>query len=187
MSRGPLITVVPLTLASLDELPVKDLVLFVGTDERPLQGLSGLVDWRLCGGLTRQLREEFVSGAPGESVLTVPGRQLPAVRRIFVFGAGSWEGKRVEQAVALLGPALATVHRAGGTEVAMEPPGWGRLPHDALAAAAVDAAAGAGFDRLVVLAPDARDAEAAVRGPAERRGLDVGNLPQLSSMLGSKR
>jgi hypothetical protein len=176
----------PQTLASLDALPVGDLVLFVGTDERPLQGLAGLVDWRLCGGLTRQLRQEFLTGAPGESLLTVPGPYLPAVRRIFVFGAGAWVGKTVADAVALLGPALATLRRAGSEQVAMTPPGWGQLPHGALATALVDAAAGAGFTRVVLLAPDAREAEAAVRGPAERRGLAVGILPALGSVLGSK-
>jgi hypothetical protein len=184
--QGAQITVMPLSLASLDELPVPDLALFVGTDERPLQDLAGLADWRLCGGLTRQLRAEFVTGAPGESLLTVPGRQLPSARRIFVFGAGAWQGKRVEEAVALLGPAFATIRRAGGDQVAMTPPGWGRFPHDALATAVVDAAAGAGLARVVLLAPDPREAEHVVRGPAQRRGLAVGNLPHVPSVLGSK-
>jgi hypothetical protein len=71
--------VADLSLASLDALDVEALVLLVGP-ERPLQGLAGLVDWRLCGALTRALLGGLYAGAPGEALLVPTGGRLPAAR-----------------------------------------------------------------------------------------------------------
>jgi len=71
--------VADLSLAALDALDVEALVLLVGP-ERPLPGLAGLVDWRLCGALTRALQGGVYGGAPGEALLVPSGGRLPAAR-----------------------------------------------------------------------------------------------------------
>ncbi len=59
-------------------------------DERPLRGALGLVDWRLCGFLSRQLAVGRVRGKRGE-VLLVPARGRLALEKLFVFGLGQRE------------------------------------------------------------------------------------------------
>jgi hypothetical protein len=71
--------VAELSLALLDALDVEALAVLVGP-ERPLQGLAGLVDWRLCGALTRALQGGLYGGAPGEALLLPTGGRLPAQR-----------------------------------------------------------------------------------------------------------
>jgi hypothetical protein len=71
--------VAELSLAVLDALDVESLAVLVGP-ERPLQGLAGLVDWRLCGALTRALQGGVWAGAPGEALLLPTGGRLPAAR-----------------------------------------------------------------------------------------------------------
>ncbi len=71
-------------------------------DERPPHGVAGLVDWRLCGRLSRLMRSGFVTGQLGEVVL-LPGKpQLPFDKLLF-FGAGTRAdfGERVYRTVLL--------------------------------------------------------------------------------------
>ena len=56
----------PLTMEAVDQADAEALCLFVAADERPLTGLAGLADWRLCGRLSRMLRSGIVTGAGGE-------------------------------------------------------------------------------------------------------------------------
>jgi hypothetical protein len=78
------IEVADLSLASLDALDVEALALLVGP-ERPLQGLAGLVDWRLCGALTRALASGLYAAGPGEALLLPTAGRLPA-RRVVALG-----------------------------------------------------------------------------------------------------
>lgn len=73
-----------LGLAALDALDVEALALHVGPD-RPLQGLAGFVDWRLCGALSRIIRGGTYDPDRGEALLVPAGGRL-RVRRIFCFG-----------------------------------------------------------------------------------------------------
>ena len=50
------LTVLPLDLARWDETARVCLVLPVFRDDRPLRGSAGLVDWRLCGWLSRLIK-----------------------------------------------------------------------------------------------------------------------------------
>jgi hypothetical protein len=72
-----------LGLTALDALDVEALALPIGA-ERPLQGVAGYVDWRMCGMLSRAI----VSGAwdpdGGESLLLTSGGRVPPVR-VFCF------------------------------------------------------------------------------------------------------
>ena len=78
------IEVAELGLPALDALDVDALLVFVGP-ERPLQGLAGFADWRLCGALSRAMRSGLFAAAPGEALLLPSGGRLrPA--RVFCFG-----------------------------------------------------------------------------------------------------
>lgn len=73
-----------LGLAAIDALDVDALAVFVGP-ERPLQGLAGFADWRLCGLLSRAIRDGSYLPESGEALLLPPGGRI-AVPRLFCFG-----------------------------------------------------------------------------------------------------
>jgi hypothetical protein len=88
--------VAPLTRALLDGVDdgsggarrrVDLAVLTIFEDERPLQGLAGLCDWRLGGSLSALLRAGFCTGAAGETVL-LPGRRTLPMERLVLLGLG---------------------------------------------------------------------------------------------------
>jgi len=56
-------------------------------DERPFQGLLGLLDWRRDGSLSRLAREGIARGTHGESILLPAGPGLP-VERLVLLGCG---------------------------------------------------------------------------------------------------
>ncbi len=74
-----------LGLPALDALDVDALAVLVGP-ERPLQSLAGFADWRLCGLISRAIRDESYRPETGEALLRPSGGRL-AVPRIFCFGA----------------------------------------------------------------------------------------------------
>lgn len=92
---GVRVEVAPLSRALLDGAPepngprhrVDLVVLPCFEDERPLQGLAGLVDWRMSGRLSTLLRDGFFTGAAGEAVL-LPGRQTLPMARLVLIGLG---------------------------------------------------------------------------------------------------
>lgn len=111
-----------LQLESLDELvDVDALCLFVAEDERPLRGISGYVDWRLCGGLSRVIKNGFFVGA-AQDWLLLPSNGRIGPMRIFVVGLG----KRATLDADALGKALSmaarTLTRAKVDSVALEVP-----------------------------------------------------------------
>src|SRR3989442_7133162 len=71
------LTFFPLTLDAIDQAAAESLCLFVASDERPLTGLAGLVDWRLTARLSRLVRGGQLTGEAGEAVLTSPGPRPP--------------------------------------------------------------------------------------------------------------
>src|SRR5688500_18976964 len=78
----------PPTTAQLDRLRCEALALPVLSDERPLRGALGIVDWRLCGLVSRLVIRGAVSTAPLQTTL-VPGRPKLVVDKVFLFGAGA--------------------------------------------------------------------------------------------------
>ena len=137
----------PLSLDGIDALVGADLVAFVGEAERPLQGLAGLLDWRLCGALTRQLRAGAWSGGRGERVLTVTLGRLQSPR-LFLFGLGPQQGVQPRD----LSEAVEVLQRAGARQLAMAAP-------EPLSGAIVEAAAHADVDRICWLVEDVTQAE----------------------------
>jgi hypothetical protein len=85
------LSVLPLDLARWDESVRDCLVLPVFRDDRPLRGAAGLVDWRLCGKLSRLLKSERASATAGETLMLPPGRRLK-FKRLMWFGLGDAKG-----------------------------------------------------------------------------------------------
>ncbi len=75
------------SLTALDGLNADALVISLTTDDRPLKGLAGYLDWRLCGEVSRFLISEQFTGALGEKILSIAGGRIPA-QRLFYFGWG---------------------------------------------------------------------------------------------------
>ncbi len=75
-------------LTTLDAQRDDLLVLGILEDERPLTGLAGLVDWRLCGALSRWIVSGFATGSWGESVLYPSSHRL-GQRATLVLGLGT--------------------------------------------------------------------------------------------------
>jgi hypothetical protein len=78
------IEVAELGLSAVDALDVDALAVLVGP-ERPLQGLAGYADWRLCGAISRAIRNGLFAAAPGEALLLPSGGRI-APARVFCFG-----------------------------------------------------------------------------------------------------
>src|SRR5262249_23592863 len=73
---------------SVVEAPADTILVPVPEDERPLRGGAGLVDWRLCGRISEQLRSGYVSGQLGEAAL-LPGARPLSPARLLLVGVGS--------------------------------------------------------------------------------------------------
>lgn len=67
--------------------PVDLAILPVFLDERPLLGVAGYLDWRLCGRLSALLRSGFGTGDCDERVLTCGHRNVP-FERVVLLGVG---------------------------------------------------------------------------------------------------
>ncbi len=100
-------------LRVLDDSPAELLVLHAFSDERPLAGLAGLVDWRLAGALSSWRIGGFSTGAFGERVLYPTGRRLSHPRLLFV-GLGKRAEYRSDRA---LGVAEDVINAARGLGV----------------------------------------------------------------------
>ena len=72
---------------SLDVLQSEAILAPFFKDERPLTGVLGLIDWRLCGFVSRLILDGVVVGSLGETVL-VPLRPRFAADKLFLFGLG---------------------------------------------------------------------------------------------------
>jgi hypothetical protein len=75
------------TLANVDGLSCDSIVVGVFSDVRPLAGLLGMIDWRLCGRLSRLFEQGVVTGDDGERVLIPTLGRVPAPR-LFLYGWG---------------------------------------------------------------------------------------------------
>ncbi len=78
------IEVAELGLTAIDGLDVDALAVFVGP-ERPLQGFAGFADWRLCGAISRAIRNGLFQAGDGEALLLPSGGRV-APGRVFCFG-----------------------------------------------------------------------------------------------------
>jgi hypothetical protein len=125
-----------LGLPALDALDVDALAVLVGP-ERPLQGLAGFADWRLCGLISRAIRDASYRPETGEALLRPSGGRI-AVPRIFCFGAPEAPGDAAGWA-AQVARLCQAMHKAGSASWAGALPpipqgevSWGRLFLEAL-------------------------------------------------------
>jgi hypothetical protein len=115
---------VPPELARLDDVSAEIIACAIWQDERPLTGLSGLLDWRLAGRLSKLARETFVKGTLGE-VLVMPGRPRLTFDKVVVLGLGpraEFDDDAFRQAV---GKLLATLEGLHVKRAVVELPGRG--------------------------------------------------------------
>jgi hypothetical protein len=98
---------------SVIEAPADTILIPVPEDERPLRGDAGLVDWRLCGLISEQLRSGYVSGALGEAALLPGARPLQPARILLVGAGGVVRGVR---------PILRAMRSAAGKLLMMRSP-----------------------------------------------------------------
>ncbi len=112
----------PVSLETLDSLQGVDaLCLFIAEDERPLRGVAGFLDWRLCGKLSAVLKDGFFKGEQDEWLL-LPSLGRVAPGKIFAMGlgpGGKLDRARVEKALA---DAAAKLKKARVSSVALEAP-----------------------------------------------------------------
>lgn len=77
-------------LKLLDDISCEALAIPFFVEERPLKGAFGLLDWRLCGLLSRMMIRKRIDGSFKECIL-IPGRPHVAVEKLFLFGLGHEE------------------------------------------------------------------------------------------------
>ena len=93
---------------SLDELQTEVIVVPFFSDERPLRGAAGLIDWRLCGALSRKLMAGYLAGSFGEkALLTNPGKlKSEAILLVGLGDSSAVDRSLAEKACALIAEAL---------------------------------------------------------------------------------
>lgn len=102
--------------------PCDTLVVPLPSDERPLRGEAGWVDWRVCGAISKQIASGYVDGARGEAVLLPAPRPLTA-SRILLVGLGSCarlEGRVLQRAFSIVAEKLLGL---GADLALLAPPG----------------------------------------------------------------
>jgi hypothetical protein len=71
-----------------DEANVELCACAIWSDERPMRGFAGLLDWRLGGRLSALLKSDFFRGDLGETLL-VPGKPWLPFEKVLVVGLGA--------------------------------------------------------------------------------------------------
>lgn len=74
-------------LRKLDLLGTEVLVSTLASDERPPHGVTGLLDFRLAGRISRLIKAGFATGKVGE-VLLLPGKPKLPFDKLLLFGIG---------------------------------------------------------------------------------------------------
>ena len=83
-------------LRRFDEAPSELVVLPLFSDVRPLRGAAGLVDWRLCGFLSKLIIRGRVAAQFGEQTLLPGAGRLP-FDKVLLFGLGERSAFDVER------------------------------------------------------------------------------------------
>jgi Cytosol aminopeptidase family, N-terminal domain len=157
------IRLLPPDLRSIDEVTAELCACFVWSDERPVRGLAGLLDWRTGARLSSLCMSGFLTGTPGEAVL-VPGRPHVPFEKLLLLGLGERAGYGEERFLAALTHMMRAIEGMRVRKSVVELPGRG--------ADAIDA------DRAIVLALEslgpepAHDAWWLVDRPAVHKGVE---------------
>jgi hypothetical protein len=125
-------------------------------NERPLREDAGIVDWRLCGEISRLISARFCSGTFGEATLLPAGGGL-AARRVLLFGVGLLEalhGRSLERALTLAGAKLLEIRATSGVLALPEGLDLGRDARAILIGLGRAVAVVHGNARLTIVVPD---------------------------------
>lgn len=149
-------------LRKLDELDVEVLALPIHSDERPLRGATGLVDWRLCGRVSSLVARGRLRGVEGERVLVSTDRRL-TFDKLVLIGAGPIDALDEERARVVVEAMLDALDGLRVRRAALALPGrtWERLD----STAAMDVLAPQTLDR------HEQDVLVVVEHPDEHRAL----------------
>jgi hypothetical protein len=117
-------------LRRLDSANVELCACAVWSDERPIRGLAGLLDWRLGGRISALLKSSFFGGELGDALL-VPGKPYVPFEKVLLVGLGersAFDDDRFRQGVLHVAGALeklrirrAVVELPGRASGAIEP------------------------------------------------------------------
>lgn len=141
------------TLEAIDALEGVDaFCLMVASDDRPLSGAAGFLDWRLLGALSRVLLNGFFKGELGEKLLIPTQGKVPPVKA-FALGVGPGATIDVNVLEEVLADAAQVLKKAGVTSVALALPEAGGVS-DTGRAEAVRGKFGPLFGGSVVLLAD---------------------------------
>ena len=142
-------------LKQIDALRCEALALPLFSDERPLRGALGLVDWRMCGFVSRLRGTGRLQGSWQETVL-IPARPKLSMDKLFVFGVGASSELDPARVRAAVDHMLDTLARARVRTTALALPGRavGCLPPDKAMEAFIAASAQRDeHDELILLEP----------------------------------
>jgi hypothetical protein len=159
-------------LDQIDSLRCEALALPLFSDERPLRGALGLLDWRLCGFLSGLVERGKVSGERLETVL-VPGRPKLGMDKLFMLGLGPSSGFDGASVRACLEHMLDTLARARVRSTALVLPGRNGnrpiAPASAMEAFVTCALHRTDHDELILLEPQEAQREMEPVMERERR------------------
>jgi hypothetical protein len=99
-------------LRRLDSANVELCACAVWSDERPVRGLAGLLDWRLGGRISALLKSRFFVGELGDALL-VPGKPHVPFEKVLLVGLGersAFGEDRFRQGVLHVANALERLH-----------------------------------------------------------------------------
>ena len=108
-------------LDGLDGLEAESIGLFCFSDQRPLTGVTGFVDWRLCGAISRLLLGGLFSGKRDETLMLPVSGSL-SVRRVFLFGLGHLVKTNRTGLTGSCGQAIEVMRKAGVDQIFLGQP-----------------------------------------------------------------
>ncbi|MCP4038429.1 MAG: hypothetical protein GY944_19200 [bacterium] len=107
---------------SLERAKVDLAVAGLFSDELPLRGGAGRVDWRLCGLVSEQIEAGRMSGRRDEALLIPSSGQMRA-QRVMVLGLGARSEYRLQQVAESVCQAVSRAVQLAAASLAMAPLG----------------------------------------------------------------
>jgi hypothetical protein len=121
--------VLTVQMHTIDKLETDALIVGFHEDIRPLKGGAGVLDWLLCGALSRLIIQKKVRGAVGDVALLTSKGKVPA-DKIFMIGLGPRVGSSAESLRNAARTAAATAAGAGVAHAALDCFPLGDVPSD---------------------------------------------------------
>ncbi|MDP8255376.1 MAG: M17 family peptidase N-terminal domain-containing protein [Candidatus Alcyoniella australis] len=113
-----------MTADPIDALDVETVVLSAFSEERPLKGSSGLIDWRICGRLSRLVMAKRFSAERFETLL-FPSEGRIGPSKVIIVGLGPLKEYDFEVYCKVLGYMMQSLVKMNIYEFALPLPGVG--------------------------------------------------------------